>query len=303
LRFDRGQFTASAVSYLLMRKGSVAQLAIPRIDTSRMRLLVWPREHGAWGIIGISLLTGTAVGLTHKSQAAALLLFAIAVVAVFCARHPLEILLGMAPLHARTDAERRRVTVAFVAFAGAALLAFAGLFWRGQNSGLLVLGAVCGMLFLVQNQLRRRGRQGRMTAQMVGALGLTATAAGAYYVATGQLNATTAALWMANWIFAGNQIHFVQLRIRGARLENRRQKFSAGRGFFAGQCIMMLALGTAAWQGILPGAAVAAFVPVLARGLVWFLRRPQPLCVQRLGLTELAHAVIFGVLLIASYRM
>jgi hypothetical protein len=193
--------------------------------------------------------------------------------------------------------------VAFLAFVSAALLALAGLLWRGQHSGLLVLGAGCGLLFLLQSQLCRRGRQGRMAAQMVGALGLTASAAGAYYVAAGQLNATMIALWMANWIFAGNQIHFVQLRIRGARLENRRQKFSAGRAFLAGQFIMMLALGAAACRGILPAAAVAAFVPVLVRGLVWFLRRPQPLSVQRLGLTELAHAVIFGVLLIASYRM
>jgi hypothetical protein len=281
----------------------VAQLAIARIDNSRMRLLVWPREHGAWGIIGISLLTGTAVGLTHESQAAALLWFGVAVVALFCARNPLEILLGTAALQARTDAERRRVRLAFLAFVSAALLALAGLLWRGQHSGLLVLGALCGLLFLLQSQLRRRGRQGRMAAQVVGALGLTASAAGAYYVATGQLKATMIALWMVNWIFAGNQIHFVQLRIRGACLENRRQKFSAGRAFFAGQFIMMLALGAATWRGVLPEAAVAAFVPVLVRGLVWFLRRPQPLSVQRLGLTELAHAVIFGVLLIASYRI
>jgi hypothetical protein len=75
-----------------MGKDSVAQLAIPPIDNSRMRLLVWPREHGAWGIVGISLLTGTAVGLTRESQTAALLWFALAVVTLFCARNPLEIL-------------------------------------------------------------------------------------------------------------------------------------------------------------------------------------------------------------------
>jgi hypothetical protein len=281
----------------------MAQIAIRPMDNPRLRLLVWPREHGAWGIVGISLVTGAAVGLTHESQTAPLLLFTVAVLALFCARTPFEILLGAAPLHAQTDAERRRVTLAFTSFTSIGLVTLGGLLWGGRNRGLLGLGAVCGLLFLLQVLLRRHGRQGRMASQVVGACGLTASAAGAYYVASGQLNLTMLVLWITNWMFAGNQIHFVQLRIHGARLVNRGQKFAAGRMFFAGQFLMMLALGEAARLGMLPGAVIAAFLPVFARGLVWFFRRPEPLRVHRLGLTELGHALVFSLLLIASYRV
>ena len=38
-------------------------------------------------------------------------------------------------------------------------------------------------------------------------IGLTSTAPGAYYVATGQLDGRAWALWLANWLFAGDQIH------------------------------------------------------------------------------------------------
>src|ERR1019366_7623189 len=50
------------------------------------------------------------------------------------------------------------------------------------------------------------GRAARMAAQMVGALGLTSTAPAAYYVVTGRLDAAAWALWLANWLFAGDQI-------------------------------------------------------------------------------------------------
>ena len=44
-----------------------------------------------------------------------------------------------------------------------------------------------------------------------------------------------------------------------------------------------------------------AFVPVLLRGSLWFLRGRQPLNVHKLGFSELAQALIFGALLCAAY--
>jgi len=52
-----------------------------------------------------------------------------------------------------------------------------------------------------------------MAAQLAGAIGLTCTAPAAYYVGTGRLSERAFVLWAAHWIFAGNRIHFVQLRI------------------------------------------------------------------------------------------
>jgi hypothetical protein len=46
-------------------------------------------------------------------------------------------------------------------------------------------------------------------------------------------------LWGANWIFAGNQIHFVQLRIRAARAATFSEKFDRGWFFFLAQLVFL----------------------------------------------------------------
>jgi hypothetical protein len=267
-----------------------------------MRLLVWPREHGAWGMLGIPLATGAAVGLERGTSLGSFFLFALAALALFCLRTPVESLLGTTPVRAQTAAERRTVAFALAIFAALAFLGLGGLLWTGAYRGLYTLGAIAGLLFAAQSLMRRLGRQARMLAQLVGALGLTSTAAGAYYVVTRQLDTTALSLWFANWVFAGNQIHFVQLRIHGSRLMSWAEKFAQGRSFFFGQILMMLVLASLWRLGVLPGLAMIAFVPVFVRGLLWFFSGPQPLRVHRLGVTELAHALAFGALLIAGFR-
>jgi uncharacterized membrane protein affecting hemolysin expression len=52
---------------------------------------------------------------------------------------------------------------------------------------------------------------------------------------------------------------------------------------------------------VFPKLAVLAFIPVLLRGTVWFVRGRQPLDVHKLGFSELAQALIFGALLCATF--
>ena len=73
---------------------------------------------------------------------------------------------------------------------------------------------------------------------MVGTIGLTASAPAAYYVITGNFNATTWILWLANILFAGDQIHYVQLRIHTAKVEGFRAKLARGWAFAVGQALM-----------------------------------------------------------------
>ncbi|MBZ5719184.1 MAG: YwiC-like family protein [Acidobacteriia bacterium] len=267
----------------------------------RLHGMIVPREHGAWGMLLMPLATGAAVGLMSSVQVLPLVLFTVAALGLFWMRTPVESWLGMSPLRAQSDQERGAVRRAILALASAVALALAGLFWGGQNAYLLLLGAICGVAFAAQAVLKKLGRKTRMAAQVVGSLGLTSTAPAAYYVVTGHLDLTAWALWFANWLFAGDQIHFVQLRIHAARMTNVREKLVRGRGFLVGQAALAAALLVACRFGLLPALALLAFVPVLVRGLLWFFSGPQPLLVRRLGWTELAHAVAFGMLLIFSF--
>jgi hypothetical protein len=56
------------------------------------------------------------------------------------------------------------------------------------------------------------------------------------------------------------------------------------------------------WRaGLVPGLTTFAFAPILLRGVIWFLRKPSPVDVHRLGVSELLHAALFGVLLTLSF--
>jgi hypothetical protein len=104
-------------------------------------------------------------------------------------------------------------------------------------------------------------------------------------------------LWAANFLFAANQIHFVQLRIHAAQVRSRGEKVAAGRWFLAGQVGLAMLLVGACVAGALSWGAAGAFVPVLARGFAWFTSAPAPLVVQALGKSELLQAGVFCVLL------
>jgi hypothetical protein len=268
----------------------------------RTRSLVWPREHGAWGILLVPLATGAAVGLETGRGFLPLLLFTLAALALFCLRVPAEVLLETTPLRAQSPAERRTVISYLCLFAAMAAGSLVFLFWREHAYGLLLLGAAAAVAFSAQAALRKLGRDTRMSSQLVGSIGLTSTAAGAYYVAAGQLDALALVLWAANWLFAANQIHYVQLRIHAARLV-RSEKLARGWAFLLGESATAFLLLLAGRFALLPVWAALAFVPVLLRGLAWFLRPSAPLQVRRLGQSELAHAIVFGVLLILGLQL
>lgn len=290
--------------------------ALRHAQNLRRRSLVLPREHGAWGILLIPLLSGAAVGLSQTPRPGPVLLLAAAAVILFWLRTPVESLLGAGPMRACGPAERLFVLTWIALLAAAAGMLLAALLWRGQHILLLPLGAVAGLAFLAQAAVRRfspappmrpretvatRRRQTRTLAQVIGAFGLTSTAAAALYVVTGQIDHRALALWGANWLFAALQIQFVQLRIQGAKLSRWVERVQAGAGFFAAELLLAaLLLFAWAWRAM-PALALIAFLPLFLRGIAWFFRRPQPLRLRRLGFTELAHGVAFGVLLSLAF--
>jgi hypothetical protein len=137
----------------------------------------------------------------------------------------------------------------------------------------------------------------------VGALALTSTAPAAYCVATGRLNHKGWILWLVNWLFAADQVHFVGLRIRGMRAGGLKKKFEVGWSFVAGNLLLAGILLLAYRLRWLPVIGLIAFIPVFFRGLVWFVQEPQLIVVRRLGWTELAHALAFGALLTAGFGL
>jgi hypothetical protein len=275
--------------------------ALQALKSTRVRSLIWPREHGAWAILLVPLITGGCVGLLNGQRVALLGLFLVTAAAHFCLRTPFEVWVESTPLRARTDEERQAVLLSILVYATIGDAALILLLVVGHAYGLLALGAVAVAMFFAQPLLRERGRHMRFAAEMIGCIGLTSAAPGAYYVTTGRFNLTAFALWAVNLLFVVNQVHFVHLRIHTAGAADRAVKFARGQHFLLGELatVLVLALG---WRaGLLPGLTTFAFAPILLRGVIWFWRKPSPLDVHRLGLSELLHAALFGVLVTLSF--
>lgn len=275
---------------------------LPLLTRSRGRSFLLPREHGAWGMLLVPLVTGAVVGNPHGERIIWILLFAVAALGLFCLRTPVEAALEISALRPQNDAERRLIHYSIYLYSSVAVLPLAVLILWARACGLLLLGAAAAITFLLQSVLKHLGRETRMNAQLTGALALSSTAAGAYYLATGHIGPAAMTVWLANWLFAANQIHFVQLRIHSARALTLQEKFRQGKGFVLHQAVCLLLLGLIWRAGWLPVLALLAFGPLFIRGFAWFLGPPRPLQVHRLGAKELVYAIVFGMFFIVAFH-
>jgi hypothetical protein len=250
----------------------------------------------------VPLVTGAVAGNPRGERIVWILLFTAVALGLFCLRTPVEAALQISPLRPQNDGERRLIYSSIFIYSSVAVLALAVLIIWAHAYGLLLLGAAAAIVFLLQAVLKQLGRETRMNAQLTGAIALSSTAAGAYYLATGHFGPTGVIIWMANWLFAANQIHFVQLRIHSARAMTTLEKLRHGKGFLIHQAFSLLLLGLI-WQAEwLPGLILMAFGLLLARGVVWFLESPRPLRIHRLGISELLYAIVFGIFFIAGFH-
>ena len=263
--------------------------------------MIVPREHGAWGMLLVPLVTGAVVAAGSGVNFSALVLFVVAALSLFWLRTPVEAWLGTSAIKAQSQQERSTVGRVSLAIASVAAVAVAALFITGRARGLVLIGLVAAIAFATQAAAKKLGRRGRMPAQVIGSIGLTSTAASAYYVATGKLDQIAITLWLANWLFAGDQVHFVQVRLHSARAAKVNQKLRQGYAFLAGQVTLLVVVFALCRVSVFPKLVVFAFVPVILRGTLWFLRGRQALDVHKLGFSELAQALIFGALLCVAY--
>ena len=75
---------------------------VSTVQNSRLRTMVIPREHGAWGMMLVPLATGAVVALRTGVNGGALTLFILAAMSLFWLRTPVEAWLGTSAIKAQT---------------------------------------------------------------------------------------------------------------------------------------------------------------------------------------------------------
>lgn len=277
-------------------------LVFPGPSKPAVRLLV-PREHGTWGILLFPLISGAVVGYGAGPDASlkAALLFLLTALSAFLIYQPLESLLGFSLIKARSQRQQRIAILSVIALA---VIATAGVLQLFNLHRRLVLGfGLVALGCFGVRILLGSSRRMRVPRQLIGALGLSSTAAGAYYAATGRIDWTSILLWLASWLFAVGQIEYVHLRISTAQVRSRRQKAWSSLAVCFLHVLMIGASLTAAFAGFAPLLLALAFVPSITRLSIWLVRPWRPLGVHILGVSELLQGLMFNILLVGAFLL
>jgi len=119
-------------------------LAIEKARRERRRALILPREHGAWGLLLVPLITGGGIALRQSSNVFPLLLLFTTALILFWLRTPVESLLGTSAIKVQTEEEFRDVLFVAGYLGIVAALALGMLVWSGRNPLLWWIGAAAG---------------------------------------------------------------------------------------------------------------------------------------------------------------
>ena len=99
--------------------------ATDKAGRERRRALILPREHGAWGLLLVPMVTGAGVAFHQASHIFPLILLLTAALALFWLRTPLESLLGTSAMRAQTLEEAHTLRSIIVLLAGIAAVTLA----------------------------------------------------------------------------------------------------------------------------------------------------------------------------------
>lgn len=290
----------SAQGEITSQRRKAKILEFPSVTPKDTRLVV-PREHGSWALLLLPLISGCIVGYfagPAATLAPALWLFCVAM-AAFLIQQPLQILLGVSVLKARSVREQRVAVLSVVGLSVIAAVALINLL-QWHRILVLVFGVVALACFAVA-AFFGNARQFRIAKQIVGALGLTITAAAGYYVVAGRINRTALLLWLASWLFASGQIEYVQLRMHTVGIKARYGRAKTGWKVGALHLLALAASGSAVLMAGMPPLFALIFVPALIRFVVWMLRPARPLKLYVLGFSELVQSIAFSALLTAAF--
>lgn len=251
----------------------------------------------------LPLITGAVTGAAHAPHFSgwAILWLFVAAASGFLVYQPLEVLFGSSLFRVRSTPEKQVLVgwVLLVSMVGGMAVFDLILLGRGRVLWFAVLGIVCFGLRI----LLGKARHFRVTRQILGALGLSSTAAAAYYVTAGFLDQRALLLWTANWLFAAGQIEYVQLRVRTTAAQSRQEKFSAGIKLFAYHLVLLLfALAATAEHLVSPLFAIA-FVPAFLRIVAWVMGRPAKINFHALGFSELFQSLAFSGLILWAFLL
>jgi hypothetical protein len=258
-----------------------------------------PAEHGAWGILLVAFVCSAAAAGVWNAPLA---LTGLCALALFLLRGSVEAQGGWPAL----------LDPAHLALALLAALAGGITVFGYARYQLLLLAVPGAALYLLQQWIVRRHNEKRtekrsLAAELVGVALLTLAAPAAWVGAHGVLEATGARVWLLNLLFFLGGVLYVKYRVRGLLVHRAfagaRERLRFAWPVFAYHVLLVVFLASLVLLDSLSAAALLAFAPAVLRAGRLAFELGQRFPIKRLGWSEVAHSVVFAMLLILSLRL
>ena len=275
--------------------------------------LLLPREHGAWAMLLMPYLVGTATAGWGGWPS---LLLLVSVLLIFSSSRSLELLLQHRPLgptsadtasRAGAAGRWRQALLRLAIYLGVGGATGVVLLLRYDRWALLAIGGLALAVLVGQVLLRGRRLDRSWAARLLSIAALSATGPAAHYTATGILDRHALAIWVLVFLYLGSSVFYVRLFYPASTRQGNRADPHVRRraemhmlGYLAATFLSVIALVAA---GLLPHLAAAAFVPLVGK-VAWacFRREDRP-SLKRIGLAEIGHTTLFAFLAIAAVAL
>ena len=259
-----------------------------------------PKEHGAWGMLYIPLVTAVGVSGTWNVR---VLLMALTATLIFLSQRPYSQLLTNRRI--RSDARLRQRNLIWLAFYWTAsgilisLLYFHyGLETLPQFAWIGVPVAAAFTWFLKKKRMRT------VAGELVGICGLTLTAPLVHYASVGQVQPVGFWLWGLCILYFTSSVFYVKavvansLKARSPSVVEPMYRQLCG-SYHLGLLALMAGL-VLLDQG--PAILPLAFLPVIMRGLLGIRKRNSKLNFARIGWTEVGYSLFFALVTALAIR-
>jgi hypothetical protein len=252
-----------------------------------------PREHGAWAVLLVPLVIGTRAGGGWDWLG---LCFTLSVLGAFLSYLPAQTLLRRKFSFSSTEENLRAARHSLFVALSLAILFLLPVLIVGGRWLLLPLAAVSVVCFFFNFILTKRQSK-TIPSDLAAVLGLTATAPGAFYVASGRLGTEAFLLWLLNVFFFGSCVFYVHMRIRAlASKKNRwglRDRLAYGGTNLIYHLVMVGILILLALERVMPSLQLLAFAPMTITALWGTTTLVSETNLRKVGFMLLTHSVLF----------
>lgn len=258
-------------------------------------MLKLPREHGAWAMLYVPLVTGVLVAWSFPLR---VLLFVLSATFLFVARES-----SVSWWRAYRRGEHRADALErLIIYLGLAGLSIAPLVFIDRLYLLAPLGLAALLLLAVNTEQAARREDRTIFGELLAIAGLTMTAPAAHYVALGELQPAAFWLWLLSALYFVSSVFYVRLRVILISPRKQAERKGAWRRCASYHVFLLVSLSLLTASDRLSFFVLAAFAPALARAS-WCLIKPGgQLVLKRLGLQEIVYSVVFLIFIMLTFR-